>query len=91
MQVSISRNDCMMGIIVCSRLFCWSSLRSSLHPTTTMTGTFNCAITETLDSKDQHGQPRVKSSVYQKQQQHEGRGRAKNSSSMRGGEGPRAP
>lgn len=41
MQVSISRKDCMMGAITCSRLTCCSSLRSSLHPTT-ITGAFNC-------------------------------------------------
>jgi len=35
MQVSISRNCCIIGDITCSRLTCWfSSRKSSLQPTT---------------------------------------------------------
>ena len=48
MQVSISRNCCIIGDITCSRFTRWfSSLKSSLQPTT-IAGTFTCPLSSKI-------------------------------------------
>ena len=65
MQVSISRNCCIIGDITCSRLSCWlSSLKSSLQPTT-ITGTFTCASNSTHPHhREQTNNQNQSSSIY---------------------------